>query len=139
MKKLRRVIYILLVLLTGFMALTTLAGGIGLMANLMGMSTDLLQGSIFKNYFLPGLALFLIAGGSAVLATILLIRKSKFALLSAMAAGIIMMFFEFVEALVIGSPAGAARSLQVLYFGVGTLITILASGAWFIDLSSESV
>ncbi len=47
------------------------------------------------------------------------------------------MFFEFVEVLVIGSPAGVARTLQIIYFGLGTLITIAALGMWFIDIKKE--
>ena len=75
--------------------------------------------------------------GSALFAAILLIRKSKFALLFSTTAGIVIMFFEFVEVLVIGSPAEVARTLQILYFGVGTAIVIPALGIWFLDLLSK--
>ena len=64
----------------------------------------------------------------------LLIRKNKFALLFTTVSAIIIMFFEFVEVLVIGSPAGVARTLQIFYYGLGMLIVITALGAWFIDL-----
>jgi len=138
MNQVKKITRIILMILTGFLALSTFLGGIALIANWIAMPVELLQGSIFSSYLIPGLSLSIIVGGSATLATILLIRKSKFALLFATTAGIIIMFFEFVEVLVIGSPAGVARTLQIIYFGLGTLITIAALGSWFLDLLSES-
>jgi hypothetical protein len=65
---------------------------------------------------------------------VLLIRESWFALLASTATGVIIMFFEFVEVLVIGSPPGVARTFQVFYFGLGTVIVILSLIVWFVDL-----
>jgi hypothetical protein len=84
----------------------------------------MLNDSVFKNFIIPGLALGFIVGGSALFAAILLLRKSKFALLFSATGGIIIMFFEFIEVMVIGSPAGIARTLQIFYFGLGTAIVI---------------
>jgi hypothetical protein len=87
-----------------------------------------------------GIALDLLHAGSALagvplqFVTILLIRKNKFGLLSAASAGIIIMFFEFVEVLVIGSPAGPARLMQIVFFGLGTVIEVAAMGLWFLNL-----
>jgi hypothetical protein len=134
MKQFEKIIHIILVLLTGFLALSTFLGGIGLIANWIAMPVELLQGSIFSSYLIPGLSLSIIVGGTATLATVLLIRNSKFALLFATTAGIFIMFFEFVEVLVIGSPVGIARTLQIFYFGLGTLITITALGSWFFEI-----
>ena len=39
-------------------------------------------------------------------------------------------FFEIVEVLVIGSDPGVARSLQIFYFGLGLLIALLSAGHW---------
>jgi hypothetical protein len=137
MEIINRVTRIILISLTGFLALTTFLGGIALIANWIAMPVEMLQGSPFSSYLIPGLSLSIIVGGSALFATILLIRKSKFALLFATTAGIVIMFFEFIEVLVIGSPAGVARTLQIIYFGLGTLITIVALGSWFIELLLE--
>jgi hypothetical protein len=97
----------------------------------------MLEGSPFRDYTIPGLALTAIVGGSALFAALLLLRKSKYATLFAATAGVIIMFFEFVEALSIGSLAGVARTLQILYFGLGTLIVLVALGLWFLDLRAE--
>ena len=137
MKPFRKFLYAILTVLTIFLSLSTILGGIALLTNLIPMPVALLQGSPFKDYTLPGLSLSILAGGSALFAAILLIRKSRFALLFSTTAGIVIMFFEFVEVLVIGSPAGVARTLQILYFGVGTAIVVPALGIWFLDLLSE--
>lgn len=137
MKLFRKTLYVILVGMTIFLALTTFLGGIGLMTNLIAMPVTMLQGSLFKDFTIPALALSVIAAGSALFAAILLLRKSRFALLFANTAGVIIMFFEFVEVLIIGSPAGIARTLQILYFGLGTLIVIASMGIWFLELRAD--
>jgi hypothetical protein len=98
---------------------------------------EMLKGSVFQDFTLPGLALGIIVGGSAIFAAVLLFRKSKFSILFSTTAGTIIMFFEFVEVLVIGSPAGMARTLQILYFGTGTAIIVASMGVWFLDIKSN--
>ena len=137
MKAFRKTIYIILIVLTIFLSLTAVLGGIALVANFYPPPVEMLQGSIFKDFTVPGLALSIIVGGSALFAAVLLLRKSKFDIMFAATAGVIIMFFEFVEILIIGSPAGPARFMQIFYFGLGTAIMIAAMGTWFLDLSSE--
>jgi hypothetical protein len=134
MKSFRKTLYVILVILTIFLALTALAGCGQLVEGTYAPSTEMLNGSVFKNFIIPGLALGLIVGGSAAFAAVLLLRKSKFAVLFAATSWVIIMFFEFVEVLVIGSPAGIARTLQIFYFGLGTVIEIFSMGTWFVDL-----
>jgi hypothetical protein len=137
MRLFRKTLNIILIVLTIFLALTAVAGGIALIANLNTPPVAMLEGSLFRDYTIPGLALAVIVGGSALCAAILLLRKSKFGPLAAAAAGVIIMFFEFVEALIIGSPVGVARNLQIFYFGLGTLIVVVAMGLWFLDLRAQ--
>jgi hypothetical protein len=134
----RRIIHVILVVLTLFLAISTILGGIALIINLIEMPVELLQGSPFSDYSIPGLALSIIVGGTASFATILLIKRSKYELLFSTTAGVVIIFFEFVEVLVIGSPDGIAQFLQIFYFGLGTLIVIASMGAWFIDLSENN-
>jgi heme/copper-type cytochrome/quinol oxidase subunit 3 len=70
-------------------------------------------------------------------AAILSIRKSKFALLASIASGLIIMFFEFVEMLVIGSPAGPSRFMQIFFVLLGTVMIAVSLGQWFLDLVAE--
>jgi hypothetical protein len=130
----RRILWIVVIVLNIFLALTAFLGGIGLLAGINAPGVEQLQSSPFKDYTIPGLSLSVIVGGSALLAAILLIRKSRFAVLCSIGAGIIIMFFEFVEVLVIGSPPGIALILQLLYFGLGTVIAAVSIGVGFIDL-----
>jgi hypothetical protein len=133
-KQLGKVVSIALIVLNLFLAITAVLGGISLLAGFNAPDVGALQGSIFEDYTIPGLSLAVIVGGSALWAAVLLIRKNRFALLFSIAAGIIIMFFEFVEVLVIGSPPGASFVLQLFYFGLGTLIAALSIGAGFVDL-----
>ena len=137
MKLFRNILYVILIVLTIFLALSAVAGGIGLIANFNSPPLEQLQGSIFKDWTIPGLSLAILAGGSALFAALLLYRKSKFALLFSATAGVVIMFFEFVEVLVIGSPPGVARALQIVYFGTGTAIVAAAMGIWFLDLLAD--
>jgi hypothetical protein len=134
MKLLKNFLYITLIVLTIFLALTALAGCVQLVEGTYAPPVEMLHGSIFKDYTIPGVALGLIVGGCAIFAAVLLIRKSKFSILFATTAGIIIMLFEFVEVMVIGSPAGIARTLQIFYFGTGTIIVIASMSTWFLDL-----
>jgi hypothetical protein len=134
MTGLRKIAYGVLVVLNVLLALTAFAGGIGLLTGLNAPPVEQLQGSVFKDFTVPGLALFVIVGGSALLASLLLIRRNRFAILAAVTVGIIIMFFEFVEVMAIGSPPGIAQTLQIFYYGLGVVIEIMAVGVWFIDL-----
>lgn len=137
MKPFIKTLHVILIVLTAFLSLTAVLGGIALIANFNAPPVEMLQGSMFKNFTIPGLSLALIVGGSGSFAAVLLFRRSKFDILFAATAGIIIMFFEFVEVMIIGSPAGPARFMQIFYFGLGTSIVVAAMGTWFLDLRSN--
>ncbi len=129
-----KILRVILIILLFFLGVSAIPGGIALASNLYAPPVEALKGSLFPNFVLPGLALTIIVGGSGLLAAILLLRQSKYGLLAAASAGTIIMFFEFVEVLVIGITPGYSLALQLIYFGLGTLIEILAMGMWFIRL-----
>lgn len=137
MRKIRKITIVILIILTGFLSLTSIPGGIALLTGFNSPPDSQLVGTIFKSFLIPGLALSVAVGGSALLATILLIHKNRFSSLSSTVTGIVIMFFEFVEVLMIGSPPVIARTLQIFYFGLGTIITIFSLCVWFIDIKSE--
>jgi hypothetical protein len=138
MMRLRSILRVTLIVMTIFMAISAFAGGIGLIAGLNTPPLEELEGSAFKDYTIPGLALFFIVGGSALLSTILLIRKNKYAILCSIATGLIMIFFEFVEVLEFGSPPGIGRQMQVIYFGLGVLISAAALAISLVDLPANT-
>jgi len=137
MTLLAKSIRVLLIVLMFFLALAAFEGGIQLLVGFYTPPVEMLSGSIFKDYTIPGLILGIIVGGSALFAAILLLRKNKYAVLASISAGLIIMSFEFVEMLVIGSPAGPARFMQILFFGTGAVISAAALGQLFIGLIAD--
>jgi hypothetical protein len=119
-----------LIVLDAFLAVTAVAGGIGLLTGANAPSLELLQGSPFSTYTIPGLALLVIVGGCALAATLLMLRRHPFGAPASGLAGAVIIGFESVEVLVIGSPPGIARNLQVFYFTLGLLIAVLATAMW---------
>ena len=128
--RVKRIEQTLLIILDAFLALTAAAGGVGLLTGIISPGLDLLQGSPFSSYTIPGLALLVLVGGSAILATGLMFRFPQLGVLASAAAGVMIMGFEIVEVLIIGSDPGVARNLQLFYFTLGLLIALLASGMW---------
>jgi hypothetical protein len=139
MDRRRKIIIGILIFLTGFLALTGMLGGIALVAQFNSPPTEQLNGSIFNNFTIPGIALAIMVGGSALSSAILLIRKNVFAPLFSILTGIIIMSFEFIEVIVIGSPIGIARNLQLFYFGIGITISILSISVLYIDMQERKV
>jgi NADH:ubiquinone oxidoreductase subunit 6 (subunit J) len=122
----QRVLRFLLIALTLFLALTAFAGGGGLLMGFAAPPVEMLAGTVFPDYTLPGLALLIIVGVSAMAAAVLLFRRPPSAALASAWAGIAIIGFEAVEVLAIGSPAGIARNLQIFYSALGLLILVLS-------------
>lgn len=123
-----------MIVLSGALGLSAVPGGITLLAGFYAPPVEQLEGSVFRDFTVPGLSLLLVVGGSAVLATVLLARRSRFAWLGSAFSGLAVMSFEFVEVLTIGSPPGPARVMQALYFGVGLGLVSASLAAMLIDL-----
>lgn len=135
---LRRPLRILLTILAGLLGLSAIPGGVALLINFQAPPVEQLKGSPFSDFTIPGLALLLLVGGTAVLAAVLLVRHSRFALTSSAFSGVVVMIFEFVEVLVIGSPPGPARVMQVGYFAIGVLLVAFSLVAMHVDTHCPS-
>ena len=118
----RKILYPALITLNLFLAVTAIPGGFCLLTGIAAPPIEELNGSWFKDYTIPGLALMIIVGGSALAASVMLIRKHKYALFYSAMVGLIIMTFEFVEVLAIGSPTGAGLVMQIIYFVLGVLL-----------------
>jgi hypothetical protein len=128
-----KILRILLILLDGFLAITAIAGGLGLLTGVNAPPVSDLAGSPFPDYTIPGLALLVLVGGTASVATYLTVRRHQSAaLVSALAAAMIILF-EIVEVLVIGMPPGVARNLQVFYLILGLIILVTALAYWAVQ------
>jgi hypothetical protein len=136
-KATRITIFVLVV----FGALTTLAGGIGLLTGAIAAPLEWLQGSPFVDYTIPGLALAIIVGGSMLLAAATIFTGREIGVLASGFAGLAMMIFEIVEVVVIdpfaGSSLSLAITLQVFYFALGLAIFVLALILWMTEFRSQ--
>jgi hypothetical protein len=121
----KRIIRKVLIILISFLALNAIGGGIGLLTGLNVPPLVFLDGSPFSSYILPGLALLILVGGTAALASILIVRNHRHAWTGAVASAIAVVVFEIVEVIYIGSPEGIARNLQIFYFSYGVILGIL--------------
>ena len=115
-----------LIVLSGFLALSAVPGGVTLLAGVYTPPVQQLKGSVFASFLVPGLALLVVVGGTAVLAFVLLLRRRALGPAMSGLAGAFVMAFEFVEVLAIGSPPGPAFVMQVLYFGIGLGLVCLS-------------
>ncbi len=136
-----KVTRITIFVLAVFGALTTIAGGIGLMTGLIQTPPEWLQGSPFVDYTVPGLALAIIVGGSMLFAAATILTGREIGALASVFAGLAMIIFEIVEIAIVDRIAGSslllAASLQAFYIVLGLAIVGLASALWMREYRSH--
>jgi hypothetical protein len=102
-----------------FGALNAFGGGYYGMAGAEDVPREWLEGSPFDDYFIPGLVLFVVVGGSFLAAAIAVFANLRIARTAAYAAGAIVLGWLAVETAIIGyvswmQPATTAAGLLVL-------------------------
>ncbi|MBN2346737.1 MAG: hypothetical protein JXO51_10150 [Candidatus Aminicenantes bacterium] len=88
----------------------------------MRMPLAMLEGSPFKDFFLPGLILFAVIGGGHAAAAVLVFRRHRLAGQAGATMGLGLMIWIFVQA----SMIGGGHWLQYLYFFLGTAEVVLS-------------
>lgn len=128
----RRSLRILLTLLTGFVALTAIGGGVALLVGLEDNRFPLewLHGTPFPDYTIPALLLAVVVGGSALAACVLIIRRHRWALPVAATAGAILMGYITVEFLILQQSPPGPTPIEYLYVALGAVIVVLAGYSW---------
>jgi hypothetical protein len=113
-----------LAILDGVLGVTATIGGLCLLLRVPFVTppTDLLAGSPFGNYTIPGLALLVLVGGSGLLATALVVRRSPWGTMVSALAALMILVFEAVELVVIGFTV-----LLALYVLLGCAILALVA------------
>src|SRR5262245_48898609 len=91
-----------LAILDGFLGVTAVLGGLGLVTNRFTPPLDALAGSPFTSYTIPGLVLLVVVGGSGLLAALLLARRLAWGVPVSGAAGVTLLVFEAVELAAVG-------------------------------------
>jgi len=116
----------MLMVMLAFTAITAIPCGVVLMIhpdNAFGLSITLLENSVFKNYFIPGLVLTVLVGGVNFTAFFINYRKHDSSFLWTLAAGIMDIGWIVVQIWVIHSFSW----FQLLYLLIGfaTILIIL--------------
>lgn len=88
--------------LSGFLALNAFGGGYYGMAGADGVPLNLLEGSPFSSYFIPGLILFVVVGGSLLCTSMAVFAQWKVARLASFASVIIVTGWLAVQVAIIG-------------------------------------
>ncbi|MGM9929428.1 MAG: hypothetical protein ACI35P_15905 [Bacillus sp. (in: firmicutes)] len=103
-----------------------LAGGVGFLVDpsggSIGMPSSLLKGTMFSDFLIPGLLLFIVIGGGHILAGILVWKKGDSGWIYSFIAGVALVIWIFTQVCLIGYVS----LLQPLYFIVGIVEVVLA-------------
>ena len=113
-----------------FIALSAIAGGIGLVGGGLPFPVSWLGGTPFSSYFGPGLILAFIVGGSALGSAILMLRHHPLALPAAIGAGCIQAGWIVGEVILVGTRDNLMGLLQVVYLVAGVILSILSAQLW---------
>ena len=108
--------------LLAFGALNAFGGGYFGLSGAKGVPTEWLAGSPFKSYFVPSLILFVVVGGSLLVALIAVLAGARNARNIAFVAGAIVLVWIAAQLSIIGYVS----SIQALTAIGGLLILLLA-------------
>jgi hypothetical protein len=109
-----------------FVALTAIGGGIALVTGLEGdrFPVEMLRGTPFSSYVIPGLILAGVVGGNAAVATAAALLRPQIGALASMLAGVVMMGWIVGEILILKQPS-APHWTEVFYFALGLVMVVL--------------
>lgn len=105
--------------LLAFGAVNAFAGGWYGLSGAPGIPLEWLAGSLFRDYFIPSLILFVIVGGALACAAIAVFARFRRARIAALTAGLIVLLWISVQLAIIGyvswmQPATAIAGIAVL-------------------------
>lgn len=116
---------IAIAVLDGFLSITALAGA---MIVIPTLPRDMLAGSVFPDFLLPGLALGVLVAGSALVAAVAVMFWPRLGAAVAMISALMIVVFELVEITTIGY-----HWLQVAYIVLGLVIAALGFRVWAVE------
>lgn len=122
----QRYFQIILGILTSFVALTAIGGGIAILTEIDKFPVEWLNGSPFKSYKIPAILLIVLVGGSAFLAAINILFKRKNALRYSFISGIILIGYIIVEILILKQIPPGPTPIEIFYLMLGTIISAIA-------------
>jgi hypothetical protein len=101
------------------LAVNAFGGGYYALAGAKDIPTEWLKGSPFNDYFIPGLFLFIVIGGTALLSGIAVFRRHRLARKAALFSGIIVLLWIIIQVSIIGyvswmQPATTIAAVAIL-------------------------
>lgn len=124
---------LLLLLLVSFITVTAVVSGLLMISNpdgkILGLSTELLGGTPFQDFRIPGMLLTIFVGGTNLIAVIFNLQRNKNRYNWAMAGGSMITGWIVIQMILIN----ITYWIQFLYLGIGVLIILLAyqlKGKW---------
>jgi hypothetical protein len=130
LKMKRKGIRITIGILTAFIALTAIGGGIAMLTGVDRFPLAWLEGTPFSNYTIPALLLAVVVGGSSLIAAVAIFMGRDIGVFASMAAGLIMVGYIGVEVMILNQVPPGPTWIEILYFGLGLLIFGLAAYLW---------
>lgn len=129
------IIRITIGLLTGFIALTAIGGGVALLIGAEDQRFPLawLEGTPFKNYTIPALLLAIVVGGSALIACITIFINPDLGLLAAILSGLLLVGYITIEVMTLKQMPPGPTVIEYLYFGLGSIIVVVAGYTWLME------
>jgi hypothetical protein len=123
--------------LTGFIALTAIGGGIALLvgAEAERFPLEWLQDTPFTGYTIPALLLVMVVGGSALAACMAIFTGHKLGIFAAMVAGVIMIGYITGEVMILQQVPPGPTLTEYLYFGLGLVIFGSAGYIWLTEFT----
>lgn len=118
-----RIVRICLGVLLSFLALNAFGGGYYGMSGAEGVPPELLEGSAFKNYFIPGLVLFTVVGGLSMATAVMVFKKSRYSKNLSFTLVVILFIWLAVQISIIGYVSW----MQPTTAAIGLVILILAA------------
>jgi len=122
----KRFIQIILGIVTSFVALTSIGGGIAILTGMDKFPIEWLDGTPFKSYTIPAILLMVLVGGSASLAAINVLFKRKYAHLYSLISGILLIGYILVEIIILKQVPSGPTPIEIFYLVLGIIISIIA-------------
>jgi hypothetical protein len=126
-------IRIVIAVLTSFIALTAIGGGVAILTGADPFPPAWLAGTPFTDYTIPALLLAIVVGGSALLAALLVLRPGRAGILATLAAGLIMAGYIVGEVLILKQTPPGPTWIEIIYFGLGLTIFALGVYLWLAE------
>jgi hypothetical protein len=125
LRRLPKLEWVVLTAVAGFNAVSAVGGAVAIfLTDGLGMPRSLLAGSPFDSFFVPGLILLVVVGGTQVVAAVLLVMRRPLSLFWTAFAGFTMVTWILIETAIIRGFG----ALQGIYYltGASELVLVLA-------------